>query len=296
MPNSSIAHEATLPKDVLNVDYNARGTVSATAFDRVMQRYRQESETACAALNGVRDVVYDPASGETLDIFGTREGEMRPLFLFVHGGYWRALSKYDSAFMAAMLARKGIATAVVDYSLAPAVSLTEIVRQVRSATAFLWREGARFGIDRKRIFAGGSSAGGHLTGTLLAAGWHDDYGVPVDVIKGAMPVSGLYHLAPIAQSFAQEWMSLTPQEVGALSPAEHIPSSGPPIVVAYAQGEPAGFRRQSREYHEMWLATGARSTLMEIPGRNHFDVILDLADPQSDLSKSLVALIEGKAG
>lgn len=291
---SPLAGEEALPKDVLDVDYNARASVSAQAFADEMARYRELSEEACASLDGQRDVVYDQTSGETLDIFGTREGEARPVFLFVHGGYWRALSRQDSGFMASMLAQKGIATAVVDYTLAPAVSLTEIVRQVRAALAFLWREGKALGIDPERIFVGGSSAGGHLTGALLSAGWHEEFGVPTNVIKGAMPVSGLFHLAPIARSFVQEWMSLTSREVADLSPAENIPASGPPIIVAYAEGEPAGFRRQSRAYHEMWLAAGLDSTLMEVPDRHHFDVISDLADADTDLARALVAMIEGR--
>ncbi len=291
MLTSGIAQEGALPKDVLDVDYNARASVPTQAFERSMERYRRESEAATSCLPGMCDIIYDEVSGERLDIFGAREGGTLPVFLFIHGGYWRALSKQDSAFMAAALARHGIATAVVDYTLAPAVNLTEIVRQVRSAVAFLWREGTRFGIDPSRIFVGGSSAGGHLTGAVLSEGWHEDFGVPADLIKGAMPVSGLFHLAPIAKSFVQQWMSFTPQEVSALSPAEHVPASGAPIIVAYAQHEPAGFKRQSQDYHRMWQEAGLSSTLIEVPDRDHFDVILDLADENSLLAKRLVGMI-----
>ncbi|MDN3714087.1 alpha/beta hydrolase [Paracoccus cavernae] len=75
------------------------------------------------------------------------EGAQVPVFIFVHGGYWRALSKRESAMMAGMLAARGIATVVVDYRLAPEVDLAEITREIRAATAFVWREGARFGLD-----------------------------------------------------------------------------------------------------------------------------------------------------
>ncbi|WP_082143792.1 alpha/beta hydrolase [Nitratireductor soli] len=285
--------EGKLPRETLNRDYNARASVTAECFEEEMRRYRQLSQPARAMAGAALDVVYDEASGQTLDIFGAAApGErLKPVFLFVHGGYWRALSKLDSAFMAQSLAEQGIATAVVDYRLAPAVSLAEIVREVRQAVAFLWRRGANFGVDPQRIFAGGSSAGGHLTGTLLARGWQAEANVPENVIKGAVAISGLFHLAPIAASFVQEWIRLSPQEVTELSPAEHIPRIGCPLIVAFASGEPAGFGRQSRAYRELWREAGHECSLMEIPGRNHFDVVLDLADPDTRLSQALAELM-----
>ncbi|WP_244423655.1 alpha/beta hydrolase [Nitratireductor pacificus] len=258
-----------------------------------MQRYRQLSQPARAMPGATLDVVYDEISGQTLDIFGAAApGErLKPVFLFVHGGYWRALSKLDSAFMAPALAERGIATAVLDYRLAPAVSLAEIVREVRQAVSFLWRRGANYGVDPQRIFAGGSSAGGHLTGTLLANGWQAAAQVPENVVKGALTISGLFHLAPIAASFVQEWIGLTPREVAELSPAEHISGIGCPLIVAFASGEPAGFGRQSRAYHQLWREAGHECGFMEIPDRNHFDVVLDLADPETMLSHALTELV-----
>ncbi|MFC6488483.1 alpha/beta hydrolase [Nitratireductor sp. GCM10026969] len=289
-----LAEEAHWPREVLDRDYNARASVEPDVFEDALRRYRALSETARERVAGVTDLVYDQFSSQTIDLYGIG-GEPRPVFLFIHGGYWRALSKEDSAFMAPALARQGIATAVVDYRLAPAVGLTEIVREVRAAAAFLHREGAAYGIDPSCIFVGGSSAGGHLTGTILSGGWHDDFGVPGDLVKGAFPVSGLFHLAPIARSFVQEWISLSEEEVTRLSPAENLPAVGCPMVVAYAEGEPAGFARQSETYHGLWQEKGFDGSLLAIPGRNHFDVILDLADEKSVLFERLVGMIRDGA-
>ncbi len=290
---SSLAEEANWPKDIVDRDYNARATVSAEQFEAEMRKYRDRSEDM-RSLGSQFDVVYDAESRQTIDLYGAGAGgERRPVFIFIHGGYWRALSKDDSAFMAGMLARHGIATAVVDYRLAPSVSLDEIVREVRAAVAFIWTNGAKLGIDSDRIYLGGSSAGGHLTGAVLAGGWREDFGLPQDLIKGAMPISGLFQLAPIAASFAQEWLQLDEDAVGRLSPANHLPEVGCPIVVAYADGEAAGFRRQSVEYDRLWREAGFSSRLIEVAGRNHFDVLLDLGADDSELSRLLVQMING---
>ncbi len=288
---SVLAEEADWPREIIDRDYGARGSVTSDVFEAAMRDYLSRSEEMRDHARHL-DVVYDEASGQTVDIYGVG-AEPRPVFVFIHGGYWRMLSKHDSAFMAGMLARHDIATAVVDYRLAPEVSLDEIVREVRAALSFLWKNGRALGIDPERIFVGGSSAGGHLTGAVLAGGWQADFAVPEDVVKGAMPISGLFHLAPIARSFVQDWIKLDDAAVARLSPATNLPSVGCPIVVAYADGEPAGFKRQSTEYDRLWREAGFASRLVEVPGRNHFDVLLDLAADDSALSRLLVELIRG---
>ncbi|MDW5318380.1 alpha/beta hydrolase [Rhizobium sp. PL01] len=288
---STLAEEGLWPKDVIDRDYNARASVTPEVFEAEMGRYRRRSDEIRAEWLTAADIVYDEASGQALDIYGTAPDTLRPVFIFIHGGYWRALSKAGSAFMAGTLGRHGIATAVLDYRLAPAVGLDEIVREIRAAIAFIWRNGACHGLDPQRIYVGGSSAGGHLTGSVITGGWHVALGVPEDVVKGAMPISGLFHLAPIAQSFVQEWLRLPPAHVAPLSPAANIPAAGCPIVLAYADGEPAGFRRQSTEFDRLWREAGFPSTLLEVAGRNHFDVLLDLAVEDSALTRALLKLI-----
>jgi len=219
-----------------------------------------------------------------MDIFGAGQGG--GVFLFIHGGYWRALSKDHSAFMAPMLAAHGIATAVPDYTLAPAASLTEITRQMRAALAHLWHNAGELGIDRRRIVVGGSSAGGHLAAALAMAGWQEAFELPTDAIHAALPVSGLFELAPIAASHVQDWMALTPDEVAALSPARHIAHTARSLVVL-AEWETDGFVRQSAGY-----AAALGAECLTIPGRNHFDVILDLAEAESLLSRRLLGLFD----
>ena len=288
---SVLAEEANWRREVLDRDYGARASVTPEVFEAAMRCYRGRSEEMRSHATHL-DVVYDEQSGQTIDIYGT-SGGLRPVFVFIHGGYWRMLSKNDSAFMAAMLAKNGIATAVVDYKLAPEASLDEIVREVRAAIGFLWKNGRAFGVDPDRIYVGGSSAGGHLTGAVLSGGWHDASGVPENVIKGALPISGLFHLAPISRSFVQDWIKLDEAAVERLSPTANLPRVGCPIIVAYADGEPDGFRRQSAEYDRLWREAGFVSELLVIPDRNHFDVLLDLASADAALSKALVRLING---
>ncbi len=265
-------------------DYSAQGTVTEAEFDAVMARYRSASESATAGLAGVRDLAFDPLSTERLDVWGISPGQLRPVVLAIHGGYWRMLSRHDTAFPARMLADTGVATVVPDYTLAPAAPLEEIVRQVRAAVAWVHHHGAEHGLDPDRIHVVGSSAGGHLAAMTAVAGWQRAAGLPEDVVKGAMAISGLFDLRPLVDSFANAWLSLDPTRAEALSPIL-APPGAVPLHVAVAEHEAAGFHRQSKAFHAHWPAAGS---LTVVPGRNHFDVFLDLADPASALGQALV--------
>ena len=286
-----LAEEASFEPAQLDRDYNAKATVSSEAFAAEMARYRAASIAPRADWGRQFDVVYAEERGQRIDIFGpaSRVG-LNPVFIFIHGGYWRALSKEDSAMMAGMLAREGIATVVVDYRLAPEVSLAEITREVRSALAFVWRHGRDYGLDPNRITIGGSSAGGHLVGTLLSDGWQGEFGLPKDVVKFAMPVSGLFELAPVAATFPQEWLNLSPADVEQLSPMRSIPVGGCPITVVWSEHAADGFKRQARAYADCWAATGGKVKVIEVANRNHYNILMDWCSPETEMSQ---ALLEG---
>lgn len=277
--------EALLPRAQLDADYTARATVSDAEFARIIGQYRSLTEAAQGSDAGFSTHEFCPETGLKLDLYGTRPGESRPVVVFIHGGYWRALDRDHSGFAGRMLADQGIACAVPDYRLAPANSITQIVEECRRAIAWLWKNATDLGIDRSRIVVTGSSAGGHLAAAMAQPGWQAAHGLPDQPLHGCLPVSGLFELAPLAASHVQDWMRFSPDEL-AQSPMRHPPLGLRGVVaLAAGKGEAPGFHRQSEAYAAL---TGW--PLMRIDGRNHFDVILDLADGTSDLSRALIDL------
>ncbi|MFA1550528.1 alpha/beta hydrolase [Actinomadura chokoriensis] len=274
-----------LSDEELDVAYNVRRKAGEELFARHMARYREMSEQAVDGLPGHPGIVYDEASGERLDVWGTGDG-LRPVFVFLHGGYWMALSRDVSSFMARALHERGVATVVPDYTLAPEASLEEIVRQVRAAVAWVHRQGREHGLDPERIVVGGSSAGGHLTGMTMVGGWQDAFGVPEDVVKAAMPFSGLFDIRPITRIYVNEYVKLDLERAAALSPALLDTGHRCPAVFVAGEHDGDGFLEQSRLFQPRWGA----GELMVVPGRDHFDVVLDLADPDSRVSAALTGL------
>ncbi|RFS81170.1 alpha/beta hydrolase [Actinomadura spongiicola] len=271
----------------LDVAYNVRRKAGPELFARHMARYRTESERAVDGLPGRPGIVYDEESGERLDVWGVGGGEPRPVFVYLHGGYWMALSRDVSSFMARMLHEQGIATVVPDYTLAPKATLEEIVRQVRAAVAWVHRRGGEHGLDPERIVVGGSSAGGHLTGMTMVGGWQERFGLPEDVVKAAMPVSGLFDIRPITRIYVNEYVRLDLERAAALSPALLPVGRRCPAVFVVAENDGDGFLTQSRLFQPHWDA----GDLMVVPDRDHFDVVLDLGDAESAVGRALVDLV-----
>ncbi|MYW00026.1 alpha/beta hydrolase [Streptomyces sp. SID3343] len=275
--------------EALDIAYNARDTVGPKRFAELMARYRAESDAAIDGLPGAPGIEYDADSAERLDVWGPGTADLpRPVFVFVHGGYWRALSRADSAFMARMLHEQGVATVVPDYTLAPAATLEEITRQVRAAIEWVYRNADTYGLDRNRIVVGGSSAGGHLAAMTLVGGWQQASGLPDNVAAAGLAISGLYDVRPLVHTQANTWLDLDDARATALSPLVCAVAEPVPTALVVAEHEASGFHEQAELMRAAW-----DTDLLTIPGRNHFDVILDLADAESVLSRTLLNLIRG---
>ena len=273
--------------------YRPSAALAPGTFEAQMALYRERSAEAYRSLPHERDLCYDAASGQCLDLFPAPGPGLKPVFVFIHGGYWRMLSKNESTFMAGALTRRGISVVAVDYTLAPAVNLAEIVRQVRTSIAWLYRNGSQHGIDPERIFVGGSSAGGHLTGAVVAGGWREAMGLPENAIKGAMPVSGIFDLAPLAKSFVNEWMKFDDAQVQALSPIRHLPPAPCKMVTAWGADETSGFHDQSHAWLAAWRGAGHPAVELMMPGRHHFDIVLDWCDDDSAMTHALATMVLG---
>lgn len=273
--------------------YNARASVpDCLPF---LKEYADYSAQARAELAADLAVPYGSHPDETLDIFPAEKAGA-PVFVFIHGGYWRALTKDDSSFMAPVFHAAGATVVAVNYSLAPAVSVAHIVGQCRAALAWVHKHVHKYHGDPSRIHVSGSSAGGHLAGMLLADGWHDDYGVPTHVVHSASPISGLFDLRPLITTHINEWARLDIDSAARSSPILHLPGHGCPIVVAWGEHETPEFKRQSRYYADAWRARGFDAREIEVSGVNHFNILMAWRDPGAELTRAVLGLMGLPAG
>lgn len=273
------------------VQYNARASVED--FDACMVEYAALAQRAKAQTPGIYDLRYGMSAAERLDLFPA-SAQPAPLLIFIHGGYWHSQRKEEACSMAAAFARRGVAVATLEYTLAPEATLAEIVHEVRSAVAWLYHHGAPFGIDPARIFVSGSSAGGHLCGMLIADGWQQRYRLPPDAIKGALALSGLYDLRPLCDIYINDWLHLTPEQAQTLSPLFLLPAKdhAPQILLDVGQRETQGFKNQTQAYYDACLAHGLDVQLLADRHCNHFTLVNELADAESAMFRQVMAMID----
>ena len=259
-----------------------------------------ESEAARQEFKGQLDVPFGPSKEETLDVFmpekgagpGTAAGAGKrglPVNVFFHGGYWYSRHKNDFSFMARGVVPAGGISVIVNYALVPAVDLDELVRQCRASLAWTHDNIASLGGDPRRIFVSGHSAGGHVAAMMLATEWaRFRPGLPGDLLKGGVAISGLYDLEPMRRCYLQDTLKLTPKQVARLSPEFLKPQTKGPLIVAVGGGETDEFIRQSRDFAKAWQKAGVKCELMELPGQNHFTVLAGAADPKATLGRAIV--------
>ena len=259
--------------------YNVRAAIPG--HPQIFARWKDASREARRTLSCVLDVAYGSGPDETLDIFHAR-GESRALLTFLHGGFWRALHKDDFSFVARPFVERDVTVAVINYALAPAVTVETIVRQMLAAHAWLYRHCEGYGAPRDRIHVSGHSAGGQLTAMMLAAVWSaHDKGLPDDLVKGGLAVSGVYDLEPLLQVSFNSDMRLDAGSVRKLSPIHYRPLRPVPFYTAVGGDESEEFRRQNRLIAETWEHCFRRDIPM--PGCHHLGVIERLSDPESAL-------------
>lgn len=278
--------------------YNNRALVPAHGVH--LAQWAADSDRVRAKQPCVLDLPFADDPTARLDVFpaqGVGPGTAAPVFVFLHGGYWRSLDKADHSFIAPAFTRAGVCVVVPNYALCPATTIPGITLQMVQALAWTWRHIDAYGGDPLRITVAGHSAGGHLAAMMLACHWPAvGRDLPTSLVRNALSISGLYDLEPLRHTpFLQEVLRLTPKQVRMASPARLPP---PPIrrargrLFSVAGGdESAEFLRQNTLIRTAW-GTRAVPVCETLPGLNHFSVLEALTQPHDRLHQLARELLD----
>lgn len=255
-------------------------------FVEAYRRRSAESRERATALGG-RWVEhrYGSAEAQRIDICVPTNATAVPLLVFIHGGYWQELSAEASLFPAASCIEHGAAFAAIDYTLAPKASVGLIVEECRAALDWLAHHAAQLGWDASRMVVAGSSAGAHLAAMACLPGWREERRSTFRP-AAAVLASGIYELEPLIGTSINDALHLDHQEACDQSPALLTPAAVvgfPRTMVCWGEVETDAFKEQSRGFASLLRQAHADCQSLEIAARNHFDVILNLAEPGTAL-------------
>lgn len=260
----------------LDAAYNNRA--AEPGLEAIKADWDRRSQTIYARAKVDRDLAYGKAPRQRLDFFhATSKG--RPTVAWIHGGYWQTNEKEPNAFIAEGMLAHDLNVALLEYTLAPAATMSQIVAEIRKSIAWLVeRLQPEFGAGRGLVVAG-HSAGGHLTAMSASE----------PGVTAAVPISGLFDLEPIRLSYLNALLKMDMSEAGTNSPMK-FPFPKVPLTVAVGGAELPELIRQSEDFHSALEATGRRVGMMILPKATHFTILEEVARPSGALANELARL------
>lgn len=240
------------------------------------------------------DLAYGTDPKQRLDLY-LPEGEVSgaPVFLFLHGGGFREGDKAHYGSVAEPFVKAGVITAVASYRLTgsgahyPAQS-----NDVKNTVKWLYDNIGQYGGDPEAIYVGGHSAGAILSADIgVDRGWLADMGMPKEILKGIVPVSGPYDVRERGRPGEVYTYAPTPELREQASPILHINDPVPAVLVAVGSEE--RYEETSTAFAEALKAAGVDTRYLLMEGEDHADTALSLANGDSELFRQALGMIQG---
>jgi arylformamidase len=214
---------------------------------------------------------------QTLELFKAQPGEQgRGLAVFIHGGFWRAMQREQSRFMARPFLKRGWDCAILEYRLMPQFPLRDLIDDAAAALRYLTEHRRRLMLAPRMLIAG-HSAGAHLA--LYATTVLRTEGFPLGE-TGLLFFSGVFDIHPVAPTSLGDETKVTPDEVAAWSLYSGASLGGQEAVFVVGGAETPDFQRQSLLGAQQLCQPGADEVLI-VAGANHLTLLTQFTQDEA---------------
>lgn len=268
-PHTTSLNWRELPPAELERHFNPR--VAVPDAQRVLDRFAARSAEARKHIAGRYDIRYGPGPKSTLDLHGSGAGA-RPLVVFIHGGYWRALDKREHSFVVPPLLDAGAVVANLNYDLCPDVTLDQMVESIAAAVRFCHAEAAGWGADPRHMVLIGHSAGAHLAAAMLQRRWPAAQ-LPAGAIRAVAALTGIYEPEIILGISVNAEARISADAAARHACLQRPFTMRPGMLVAAGADEPEGWIAQSEAFAAHCVAAGLSTRLHLVGDANHFTVL-----------------------
>jgi arylformamidase len=256
--------------------------------DQILGRWSSAVAAIRAASPGYREFRYGPQADELIDLYPV-PGRPRHAHFHIHGGAWRAQSKSDCAFLAPLMRAADLNFVVPGFGNLPQQRLPQVLANLIRALRWTYDNQIRTGRAEK-ILISGHSSGAHMAALLAMQDWAA-LGVDAAAFLGFVCISGPYDLEPVLLSSRRSYIDLSEAEARQMSPILHASRSCLPLHLLYGSRESPEFIRQSRAFAKALESENKLAACVEIPGKNHFEIMDALADPNEAVAQYVLKLL-----
>jgi arylformamidase len=256
--------------------------------DQILGRWSSAVAAIRAASPGYREFRYGPQADELIDLYPA-PGRPRHAHFHIHGGAWRAQSKSDCAFLAPLMRAADLNFVVPGFGNLPQQRLPQVLANLIRALRWTYDNQIRTGRAEK-ILISGHSSGAHMAALLAMQDWAA-LGVDAAAFLGFVCISGPYDLEPVLLSSRRSYIDLSEAEARQMSPILHAGRSCLPLHLLYGSRESPEFIRQSRAFAKALASENKLAACLEIPGKNHFEIMDALADPNEAVAQYVLKLL-----
>jgi arylformamidase len=260
-------------RDYFEMQYALRKSLPSFAAD--VAEWEALSADRCFAGYHVQVEQYGEHPRQTLELFKPAPSQPgKGLAVFIHGGFWRAMQREQSRFMATPFLKRGYDCAVIEYRLMPEFRLRDLVADTVAALRHLEAGADRLKLGGRMLIAG-HSAGAHLalyaTCEALKQVTAPFAGASLLLLSGVFDIFAVQHTSIGAET------AITPEEVAEWSVfSGSVSLAGRKALFVAGGAETDDFKRQSLVGAQLLCEPGADEVVM-VDGANHLTLLTEFA-------------------
>jgi acetyl esterase/lipase len=224
-----------------------------------------------------RDVLFAAPGGHKLrmDLYVPKTAKPAPVVLWIFGGCWRFGSKGYHVNVRD-LTSAGIAVASIQYRMSNTAVYPAQLEDCRAAAEWLRANGARYGIDAKRMGASGESSGGQLAALLGATEGKSR----IRAVCALYPVTDLIELGrlypkrsmghSLIEKLLGGHMEQKLELAAEASPINHVNPALPPFLIIHGDRDRVIPPEHSEWFFEALAQAGVETQFIMVPDKGHW--------------------------
>jgi arylformamidase len=234
---------------------------------------------------------YGSSATEKLDVFAPANAKDLPVMIFIHGGEWNVGTKELYSSLAGPFLQANAICVVLGFDNIPPNTMSGMVSQVRRAITWVYKNAKQIGADPNHMYVSGHSSGGHLTSMMLVTDWQKQ-GLPANLFKGGVVLSGWTNLYPDSLSIRQKYLKLTPKDVKEFSPVDYAQNVSCPVIVACGALESPYMQMQSEIWAKKLRSHSRLAGAYRVANHNHYQMPSLLTNSNNQIIKATLAMMD----